>query len=306
MVFWCRRQRGNATQQKKRVTRVSAASVSSPPSLPLSLLPQVKYELDKVSDAANCGDGAGAGVGKSRENVWTRNRGVPFFVHGPSAPVPCCVRTRTSTWLPPLCDTSSRRGAGGVAQAIGATPPREPEERGESSPRALSALPPVPSSTTPLSLTPLPPQTTGLLYVDRILYSSVIYPSNYGEREREREKETEGPPAGYTPKRHARSLTLSLSFAPTLFNSGFIPQTLCEDNDPLDVLVLMQVRVVCVCVWGGGGGGGARAQARGAFFSWLLLTPLVPTPSTPTTRSPSCPCPSCGPSPSASCRCWTR
>lgn len=37
--------------------------------------------------------------------------------------------------------------------------------------------------------------------VDRILYSSVVYPHNY----------------------------------------GFIPRTLCEDNDPLDVLVLMQV-----------------------------------------------------------------
>ena len=43
-----------------------------------------------------------------------------------------------------------------------------------------------------------------MLYVDRILYSSVIYPSNY----------------------------------------GFIPKTLCEDNDPLDVLVLMQEPVV--------------------------------------------------------------
>lgn len=37
--------------------------------------------------------------------------------------------------------------------------------------------------------------------VDRILYSSVVYPHNY----------------------------------------GFIPRTLCEDNDPMDVLVLMQV-----------------------------------------------------------------
>ncbi len=26
--------------------------------------------------------------------------------------------------------------------------------------------------------------------------------------------------------------------------TGFIPRTLCEDNDPLDVLVLMQVRVL--------------------------------------------------------------
>jgi hypothetical protein len=42
---------------------------------------------------------------------------------------------------------------------------------------------------------------TGLLYVDRVLYSSVVYPHNY----------------------------------------GFVPQTLCEDHDPLDVLVLMQV-----------------------------------------------------------------
>eukprot|EP00775_Hariotina_reticulata_P004400 gene4400-4653_t len=44
---------------------------------------------------------------------------------------------------------------------------------------------------------------TGMLYVDRVLASSVRYPHNY----------------------------------------GFIPQTLCEDNDPLDVLVLMQCQV---------------------------------------------------------------
>ncbi len=41
---------------------------------------------------------------------------------------------------------------------------------------------------------------TGLLRVDRVLYSSVMYPANY----------------------------------------GFIPQTLGDDGDPLDVLVLMQ------------------------------------------------------------------
>jgi inorganic pyrophosphatase len=38
---------------------------------------------------------------------------------------------------------------------------------------------------------------TGMLFVDRILYSSVVYPHNY----------------------------------------GFIPKTLCEDHDPIDVLV---------------------------------------------------------------------
>ncbi len=44
---------------------------------------------------------------------------------------------------------------------------------------------------------------TGLIRVDRVLYSSVIYPANY----------------------------------------GFIPQTLGDDDDPLDVLVLMQEQV---------------------------------------------------------------
>ncbi len=48
---------------------------------------------------------------------------------------------------------------------------------------------------------------TGLCYVDRILYSSVVYPHNY----------------------------------------GFVPKTLCEDGDPLDVLVLMQEPVVPMC-----------------------------------------------------------
>jgi inorganic pyrophosphatase len=43
-------------------------------------------------------------------------------------------------------------------------------------------------------------KTTGLLKLDRILYSAVFYPANY----------------------------------------GFIPQTLAEDDDPLDVLVLCQ------------------------------------------------------------------
>lgn len=39
------------------------------------------------------------------------------------------------------------------------------------------------------------------MQVDRVLYSSVVYPHNY----------------------------------------GFVPRTLCEDNDPIDVLVIMQV-----------------------------------------------------------------
>ncbi|KAH9735772.1 Soluble inorganic pyrophosphatase 4 [Citrus sinensis] len=45
------------------------------------------------------------------------------------------------------------------------------------------------------------------LQVDRVLYSSVVYPHNY----------------------------------------GFIPRTLCEDNDPLDVLIIMQEPVLPGC-----------------------------------------------------------
>jgi inorganic pyrophosphatase len=49
---------------------------------------------------------------------------------------------------------------------------------------------------------------TGLLWVDRILHSAVHYPANY----------------------------------------GFLPQTYCLDNDPLDVLVLGQEPVVPLCI----------------------------------------------------------
>ncbi|MFN3951663.1 MAG: inorganic diphosphatase [Thermaurantimonas sp.] len=49
---------------------------------------------------------------------------------------------------------------------------------------------------------------TGLLTLDRVLYSSVYYPANY----------------------------------------GFIPQTFCDDNDPLDVLVISQIETVPLCL----------------------------------------------------------
>ena len=49
---------------------------------------------------------------------------------------------------------------------------------------------------------------TGLLWLDRVLHSAVHYPANY----------------------------------------GFLPQTYCEDGDPLDVLVLGQEPVVPLCV----------------------------------------------------------
>jgi inorganic pyrophosphatase len=49
---------------------------------------------------------------------------------------------------------------------------------------------------------------TGLLWLDRVLYSAVHYPANY----------------------------------------GFLPQTFCDDDDPLDVLVLGQEPVLPLCV----------------------------------------------------------
>ncbi|GJW22402.1 putative ribonuclease H-like domain-containing protein [Tanacetum coccineum] len=48
---------------------------------------------------------------------------------------------------------------------------------------------------------------SGLIKVDRVLYSSVVYPHNY----------------------------------------GFVPRTLCDDNDPIDVLVIMQEPILPGC-----------------------------------------------------------
>jgi inorganic pyrophosphatase len=49
---------------------------------------------------------------------------------------------------------------------------------------------------------------SGLLKLDRVLYSSVYYPANY----------------------------------------GFIPQSFCDDHDPLDILILSQIDVVPMCI----------------------------------------------------------
>jgi len=49
---------------------------------------------------------------------------------------------------------------------------------------------------------------SGLLRLDRVLFSSMYYPANY----------------------------------------GFIPQTYCDDKDPLDILILSQITIVPMCV----------------------------------------------------------
>jgi inorganic pyrophosphatase len=51
-------------------------------------------------------------------------------------------------------------------------------------------------------------KASGMLKLDRVLYSSMYYPANY----------------------------------------GFIPRTYCDDNDPLDILVLSQITIVPMCI----------------------------------------------------------
>jgi inorganic pyrophosphatase len=49
---------------------------------------------------------------------------------------------------------------------------------------------------------------TGMLMLDRVLFSAVHYPANY----------------------------------------GFIPQTFCEDHDPLDILIISQIDIPSMCL----------------------------------------------------------
>jgi len=51
-------------------------------------------------------------------------------------------------------------------------------------------------------------KASGLLKLDRVLYSSVYYPANY----------------------------------------GFVPRTYCDDKDPLDILVISQIDIVPMCI----------------------------------------------------------
>ena len=76
---------------------------------------------------------------------------------------------------------------------------------------------------------------TGMLYIDRILYSSVVYPHNYGTLRCIADTTIRG--SSWV----LRNFDLKTLCRRVLYCPGFIPQTLCEDEDPLDVLVLMQV-----------------------------------------------------------------
>ena len=64
------------------------------------------------------------------------------------------------------------------------------------------------SSQTSIEMGALTFKESGMLKLDRVLYSSINYPANY----------------------------------------GFIPKTYCEDDDPLDILVLSQIEIVPMCL----------------------------------------------------------
>ncbi len=78
-------------------------------------------------------------------------------------------------------------------------------ELGDQAPQIVSAVIEIPKGS---KLKYELEKKSGLLKVDRVLFSSVHYPANY----------------------------------------GFIPQTYCEDRDPLDVLVLGQEPVAPLCI----------------------------------------------------------
>ena len=78
-------------------------------------------------------------------------------------------------------------------------------EIGEDAPKIVSAVIEIPKGS---KLKYELDKKSGLIKVDRVLFSSVHYPANY----------------------------------------GFIPQTYCEDKDPLDVLVLGQESVVPISI----------------------------------------------------------
>lgn len=76
---------------------------------------------------------------------------------------------------------------------------------GENSPEVVNAIIEIPQkSRAKYELD----KESGLLLMDRVLYSSTYYPANY----------------------------------------GFVPQTYCDDKDPLDILVLSQIDVVPLCI----------------------------------------------------------
>lgn len=88
---------------------------------------------------------------------------------------------------------------------IDPTNPWHKVEIGEKAPKCVNGIIEIPRNTRAKYELD---KESGLLILDRVLYSSIYYPANY----------------------------------------GFIPKTYCDDNDPLDILILSQISVVPLCI----------------------------------------------------------
>ena len=78
-------------------------------------------------------------------------------------------------------------------------------EIGDSAPDIVNAIVEIPKNTRAKYELD---KKSGMLLMDRVIYSSMYYPANY----------------------------------------GFIPRTYCDDKDPLDILVLSQIAIVPMCI----------------------------------------------------------
>ena len=78
-------------------------------------------------------------------------------------------------------------------------------EIGENAPKCVNGIIEIPKNTRAKYELD---KESGMLILDRVLYSSIYYPANY----------------------------------------GFIPKTYCDDKDPLDILILSQIEVVTMCI----------------------------------------------------------
>ncbi|MDG1331714.1 MAG: inorganic diphosphatase [Crocinitomicaceae bacterium] len=89
--------------------------------------------------------------------------------------------------------------------SIDPTNPWHKVEIGENAPTCVNGIIEIPKNTRAKYELD---KESGMLILDRVLYSSMYYPANY----------------------------------------GFIPRTYCDDKDPLDILILSQIAVVPMCI----------------------------------------------------------
>ncbi len=101
------------------------------------------------------------------------------------------------------CEANTHREL--TRMKINTSTPWHSVEIGENAPHVVNGIIEIPKNTRAKYEMD---KASGLLKLDRVLYSSMYYPANY----------------------------------------GFIPKSYCDDKDPLDILILSQVTVVPMCI----------------------------------------------------------